>query len=94
MDFIEKRRNVKYKEDEERIHGDSGKAKATVSVLKDIDVLVGKMMGPNIRRLKNRFVCVVIREPAIEQGIKMIKENINEIVEEENKKERVGIILK
>ena len=94
LNFIEKRENSKYKEDEERIHGDPGKAKATASVLKDIDVLVGKMMGPNIGRLKNQFVCVIIRESIIEQGIKIIKENINEIIEEEDKKERMGIILK
>jgi len=52
------------------------------------------MIGPNITRLRNRFVCVVIREPGIEQGIDIIKENINEIIEEKNKKERKGIILK
>jgi len=94
LDFQEKRENVKYKEDEERIHGDSGKAKATSSVLEDIDVLVGKMFGPNIVRLRNKFVCAVIKELEIEKAIEIIKENINEIVEEYDKEERSGIILK
>jgi ferredoxin len=92
--FKDKRKNVKYKEDEERIHGDPGKAKATSSVLVNIDVLVGKMFGPNIVRLKKKFVCAVIREPEIKKATEIIKENINEIVEEYNKKERYGIILK
>jgi ferredoxin len=92
--FKDKRENVKYKEDEERIHGDPGKAKATSSVLTNIDVLVGKMFGPNIVRLNKKFVCAVIREAEIKKAPDIIKENINEIVEEYNKKERYGIILK
>jgi len=94
MVFQGKRENVKYKEDETRIHGDPGKAKATSSVLKGVDVLVGKIMGPNIVRLRDKFVPVVIREPKIEKVIEIIKENINEIVEEYNKEDRSGIILK
>jgi ferredoxin/predicted Fe-Mo cluster-binding NifX family protein len=94
MKFKEKRENVKYKEDEDRIHGDPGKAKATSSVLTGINVLVGKMFGPNIVRLRNKFVCVVIREPEIEKAIEIIKESINEIIDEYNKKNRNGIILK
>ncbi len=92
--FRERRENVKYKEDETRIHGDPGKAKATASVLTDIDVIVGKIYGPNIVRMRNKFVCVVIREPEIKKAIEIIKENINEIVEEYDKEERSGIILK
>ncbi len=94
LTFKEKRENAKYKEENERIHGDPGKAKATSSVLTGIDVLVGKMFGPNIVRLKNKFVCVVVREPEIKKVTEIIKENINEIAEEYDKKERVGIILK
>ncbi len=89
----EKRENVKYREDETRIHGDPGKANATASALKEIDVLVGKMFGPNIKRLKNKFVCAVIREESIERAIRVIKENINEIIEEKNKEVKIGIIL-
>ena len=94
LDFKEKRENVKYKEDGERIHGDSDKAKSTTSVLEGIDVLVGKMFGPNIIRLKDKFVCTVIREPKIKKAIEIIKENINEIVEEYDKEKRSGIVLK
>jgi len=90
----EKRENVKYEEDEEMIHGDPGKAKATSSVLSNIDVIVGKIFGPNIVRLRNKYVCAVVREPEIKKVTKIIKENIIEIVEEYNKQERRGIILR
>jgi len=76
LDFKERRENVKYKEDRGRIRGDFGKAKATASVLKNVDVLVGKMFGPNIIRLKNKFVCTVIREPKIKKAIDIIKETL------------------
>ncbi len=89
----ETRENAKYKEDETITHGDPGKAKATASVLTDVDVLVGKMMGPNIDRLKKKFVPVIIREPNIKKSIDIIKENINEIFEEKEKTERRGLIL-
>jgi len=94
LNFIEKRGNVKYKEDESKIHGDPGKAKATASALKNIDVIIGKIFGPNIARLKNQFVCAVARCETIEQAIQMIKENINEIIEERAKKEKSALILK
>ncbi len=91
--FKEERKNVKYKEDETRIHGDSGKANATSSVLGGVNILIGKLIGPNIVRLKEQFVCAIIREPEIEKALEIIKENINEIVNEKNKNERRGIIL-
>ena len=89
----ETRENAKYKEDETIKHGDPGKAKATASVLTDVDVLVGKFMGPNIERLKKKFVPVIIREPNIKKSINIIKDNINEIFEEKEKTDRMGIIL-
>ncbi len=89
----ETRENAKYKEDETITHGDPGKAKATASVLKDVDVLVGKMMGPNIERLQKKFIPVVIREPDIKKSLEIIKENINEIFEEKEKTDRKGVIF-
>ncbi len=89
----ETRENAKYEEDETITHGDPAKAKATSSVLKDVDILVGKIMGPNIERLKKRFVPVIIREPDIKKSLEIIKENINEIFEEKEKSNRRGIVL-
>ncbi len=94
LSFREERGNAKYEEDESKTHGDPGKAKATTSVLNGVDLLVGKIIGPNIAIIKDKFVCAVVREPAIEQAVRLIKENINEIVEEKNKKERKALILK
>jgi len=55
---------------------------------------VGKIFGPNIFRLKTKFVPVVVREQNIEKATETIKENINEIIEEKNKEERMAIVIK
>jgi NAD-dependent dihydropyrimidine dehydrogenase PreA subunit/predicted Fe-Mo cluster-binding NifX family protein len=93
LDFVETRENAKYKEDESKAHGDPGKAKATASALGGVDVLVGKMLGPNISRLKKKFVPVIIRQPEIEKVKEIIKNNINEIAEEKEKEDRKGLVL-
>jgi len=92
-EFIEKRNNLKYKEDETKIHGDPGKAKATASALENVDVLVGQRFGPNITRLRNKFVCAVVRKKTIGETIQMVHENISEIMEENSKKDKRGIVL-
>lgn len=91
--FREKRENSKYKENESRAHGDPNKAKATASVISDVNVLIGGMFGPNISRLRNKFVCAVARKASIDNALDMIKENIQEIVEEKDKDESYGIVL-
>lgn len=94
VQYVETRKNVKYEEDESIKHGDPGKANATAEALKNIDVLVGKRFGPNISRLKNKFVCAVVRgDPSIPRGIEIIRENINEILEEKNSPKRKGLVL-
>ena len=93
LELLETRENSKYEEDKTRIHGDPNKVKATSSILKGVDVMLGKMMGANIQRLKNKFVPTITREPLIKNALTIIKENINEIMEEYEKQERKGIIL-
>lgn len=90
----ETRENVKYKEDESQKHGDPLKARATASALENVDVLIGEKFGPNISRLKNKFVCAVVRgKRSIFQGIEIFKNNINEIIEEKNSEKKRGIVL-
>lgn len=92
--YRELRENVKYREDNSKTHGDPGKARATASALENIDVLIGEKFGPNISRLKNKFVCAVVRGGrTIAQAIDMLKENVNEILEEKCSKQKKGIVL-
>jgi len=93
-EFVERRNNVEFKGDESMKHGDPEKAKATSSVLNNVDVLVGKKFGPNLPRLLKKLVCVVVRTDAINTAIEIIHENMDRIAEEKNKEEdRKHIVL-
>ncbi len=85
QEFVEQRKNVDFKGDESMKHGDPEKAKSTSSVLKGVDVLVGKRFGPNLPRISKKFVCVVVRRNTIDDAIKLISRNLDKIVQEKNK---------
>jgi len=94
-ELIEQRRNVQLEDDETIKHGNPEKAKATSSVLKGVDVIVGKKFGPNIVRLLKEFACVVVRTGTIASAIKAVHKNMASIVEQKNKGEnRKHIVLK
>jgi len=93
--LVEKRENTRFAGDETMKHGDPEKAKATSSVLKGVDVLVGRKFGPNLPRLIRKFVCVLVRTNTITSAIGAIHNNMDRIAEERNKEEgRKHIVLK
>ena len=64
------------------------------SLLQNVDVLVGKKFGPNLPRLLEKFVCVLVRTDAISNAIEAVHNNMDRIVEEMNKGEgRKHIVL-
>jgi len=92
--LIEKRENVRFTGDESMKHGDPQKAQATSSVLKGVDVLVGKKFGPNLPRLIGKFVCVLVRTNTLSSAIVAVHKNMDRIIEEKNKTEdRKHIVL-
>jgi len=93
--LVEWRENVRFEGDETMKHGDPEKAKATSSVLKGVDVLVGRKFGPNLPRLLGKFVCILVRTSTIATAIEAIHNNMDRIAEERNKEEgRKHIVLK
>ncbi len=57
--------------EEERMHGDPRKAKGIASLLKPhgVHALVGPQFGPNIARIREHFVPVVIEAPSLEAAL-------------------------
>jgi len=93
--LVERRENVRFEGDETMKHGDPEKAKATSSVLKGVDVLVGKKFGPNLPRLLRKFVCVLVRTSNLTSAIGAILNNMDRIAEEKGKEQdRKHIVLK
>ena len=70
--------------EEEEGHADPKKAKNITNLLKDKDVqvVVSKIFGPNIKRIKSKFVCVLIKEETIEDAIIVIQKNLSTIQKE------------
>jgi len=93
--LVERRENVRFEGNETMKHGDPEKAKATSSVLKGVDVLVGRKFGPNLPRLVRKFVCVLVRTSTLTSAIGAIHNNMDRIAEEMGKEQdRKHIVLK
>ena len=94
-ELLEKRESAKFEEDESIKHGDPSKAKGIGFFLKDADVLVSKIFGPNIQRMIKKFPCVLVQSPSIDENIKTIQNNMDKIIEKfEKGAERKHLILK
>ena len=92
--FIEKKESAKFEEDESLIHGDPAKAKGLGYFLKDADIFVSKIFGPNIKRMIKKFPCILVQSPSIEENIKTIQTNMDKIIEElEKGSERKHLIF-
>lgn len=74
---------------EEKMHGDPNKAKGVASLLKplDVKVLISKAFGQNIVRQQQKFVVILSNTELIEEAIKNIQNNFDNIVAEWKKGE-------
>jgi len=93
--LIEQRSNTSFTGDETAKHGDPEKARATSSILQNVDVLVGKKFGPNLPRLLKKFVCVLVRTDSLPVAVETVRRNMDRIAEETDKGEdRKHIVLR
>ena len=71
-------------EEEEGIHAYPEKAKSISQILseEEVNCAVSKIFGPNIKRIRKKFVCILLDNLKIEEAVQKIQENIN-IVEKE-----------
>lgn len=77
--FIENK--AKDIEEHEEHHGDPKKFRAVINQLRDVDVLAGFIMGPNLRRIENNSdkVPFLTRTRDLDLAIKRVIENFNEL---------------
>lgn len=71
--YIEDRSNVPY---EEQGHGDPGKAKHMAGLMHGVDVLVGRLFGPNVKRMLQRFVCVRVRADLADEALVLVSQSV------------------
>ena len=95
MEFIKRIDNTTEEEDEE-IHADPKKAKGISGLLKKekVQVVVSKVFGPNIKRIKKNFVCIIMsKKENISDSISFVQQKFDTIDKEWNKGEE-RLILK
>jgi len=83
-------------DEEEKIHADPKKAKGIANLLKEegVQLVASRAFGPNIKRIRKKFVCIVIGEYNLEKGLNLIQQNFETIVSEWNKgKDRKHLVL-
>ncbi len=88
--LIEKRKNSTPPEEE---HGSREKARGISSILGDVDVLLGFQFGPNILRIKDKFLPIVSREMQIKDALKIFLQHYISIEKElHSPRGKVGIL--
>ncbi len=91
--FIQRISNTTEEEDEE-IHADPKKAGAITELLKDdgVQVVVSNVFGPNIKRIRKKFVCILMNDSAIKDSFTKIQDIIDKISSEWNRGKERDII--
>jgi predicted Fe-Mo cluster-binding NifX family protein len=79
----------------EESHADPEKAKSVIALLKDeqVQIVVAKEFGPNIGRIKQYFVPVIINVETFEAGFVKMREYIEAIAVELEKGEARSFLL-
>lgn len=72
-------KEIKNQTPEEKVHGDPEKARAVSNELKEMKVLVNSFFGPNIVRMRKKFVPIVSNEKNIKKALEKIKQKCDEI---------------
>lgn len=93
--FIKRIENVI--EEQEAIHANPEKAKGVAGLLKkeNVTVVISKIFGPNIKRIRKNFVCVIMNDESIKDALERLIYNWPLIVTEwEKGAERNHCILR
>ncbi len=82
VQFIKRVENVI--EEPEDVHANPEKAMGVAGLLKqeNVKVVVSKVFGPNIKRIRKKFVCVIMNDESIEDALERLKHNWDTIVTE------------
>ena len=78
---------------EEKQHGDPRKAERISSLLAEADVLLAHAMGPNILRIKQKFVPVIYRGFDIEEALQVLQQHLDDVQVGLEKEDKDPIIL-
>jgi len=79
-------KEIKNPTPDEKKHGDPEKAKAVSDLLSDVQILINLAFGPNIIRIRKKFVPIVSKEKNIKKSLNELKTMLDKIKLSLNKK--------
>lgn len=83
VDTIENK-TLEYEEDEV-LHGDPKKASKVSVLLKDVTVVMAHVFGPNIMKIKKKFIPIISKEKNLQLAMSILAKNLN-LIEDEIKR--------
>jgi len=86
--------NTTEEDDDEEGHGDPVKAQGITGILKKegVSMSVSRVFGPNLKRIKKKFLCIIVKEGSIEDSIKKLQDTFPALLEEWSKGEERNFI--
>jgi len=76
-------------DEEEEVHADPKKAKGITALLQkeDVKVVVSRIFGPNIKRIRRKFVCIIVDDESLDNSLNTLCKRIRAITDEWEKGE-------
>ncbi len=90
-------KRIKNTSEKERMHGDPAKAQSVAGILEqeNVQVAVSKVFGSNIRRMRQKFVCVIAGEGTVGEKLGSLTKQFPLLVKEwESGEKRAVVSLK
>ena len=86
--------NTTEEDDDEDGHGDPVKAQGVTGMLKKegVTMSVSRVFGPNLKRIKKKFLCIIVKEGSIEDSLKKLQDTFPALFEEWSKGEERNFI--
>lgn len=68
-------------EENDEVHADPRKAGNIARLLKQekVQVVVSRVFGPNLKRIKQHFVCVITNAPTVSDSIALLQKNMEKL---------------
>ncbi len=80
--------------EEEKVHADPAKAGSITGLLRKegVQAVVTTVFGPNLKRIKKKFVCIIAESESIEETLNIVRERFSQVQEAWEAGEDRGII--
>ncbi|MCD6397760.1 MAG: hypothetical protein J7L71_09490 [Spirochaetaceae bacterium] len=86
VNLIKRIDNSTEDDNDEEGHGDPVKAQGVTGMLKKegVNMAVSRVFGPNLKRIKKKFLCILVGKTSIEESLKILQKRFPSLLDEWN----------